>query len=370
MSTKRDYYEILGLQRNATDSELKKAYRKLAYEYHPDHNPDNPNAEDKFKEAAEAYEVLRNADKRRLYDTYGHDGLKQSGFSGFSGFEDIFSNFSDVFEDFFGFGGGGGRRGGQRGARRGSDLRYDIQIEFREAVFGVDKEVAFTKNVICNSCNGSRSEAGHEPKVCSTCRGAGRVTRSQGLFSVATTCPTCNGEGYAVTHPCKECSGTGQSAEDKKLTVKIPAGVDNGSQLRVRGEGEPGRMGGPAGDLFVVIYVEESDTFRRQDDDLILTIPITVSQAVLGADLPIQTLEGEETYSVPAGTQSGDYEKLSGKGVPRLRGYGRGDLIVQLIIAIPKTLTKQEEELYRELAALNGGTVKPHQKGFFEKLIG
>lgn len=368
MTTKRDYYEILAVSKNATDSEIKKSYRKLAYEYHPDQNPDNPVAEEKFKEASEAYEVLRDKEKRRLYDTYGHDGLKNSGFSGFSGFEDIFSNFSDIFEDFFSF--GGRRSGSPHSAHRGADLRYDLQIEFPEAVFGVEKEIEFDKNVICPSCNGARSAKGSTPVTCATCRGAGRVTRSQGLFSIATTCPDCHGEGRKITNPCQECRGAGQITEPKTLTVKIPAGVDSGSQLRLRNEGEGGRNGGPPGDLYVALFVRDSDQYSRHDDNIIFAAPVTVSQAALGADIVIETLDGEEELTIPAGTQSGDVHKISGKGIPRLRSYGRGDFIIQIIVQVPDKLNPREEELYRELAEEDGGKVHPHQKGFFEKLMG
>ena len=368
MTTRRDYYEILIISKTATGSEIKKSYRKLAYEFHPDQNPDNPEAEEKFKEAAEAYEVLRDPEKRKLYDTYGHDGLKQSGFSGFSGFEDIFSNFSDIFEDFFSF--SGRRQSSAGGVRRGADLRYDLSIEFSEAVFGAEKEIEFEKNSLCGVCDGSRSERGYEPETCPTCRGAGRLTRSQGLFSIATSCPACHGEGRKITHPCKACRGMGQIPEPKKLTVKIPAGVDTGSQLRLRSEGEDGKQGGPAGDLYVVLLVKESEKFHRQGDDIIVITPVTVSQAALGSDIIIETLDGEENLMLPAGAQSGDIHKISGKGVPSLRSYGRGDMICQIIVQIPKKMSQRQEELYRELAEEDGGKVHPHQKGFFEKLIG
>jgi molecular chaperone DnaJ len=371
MATRRDYYEILGVQRNASDAEIKKAYRKQAYQFHPDQNQDNPEAEEKFKEAAEAYEVLRDAEKRRLYDTYGHDGLKQSGFSGFSGFEDIFTNFGDIFEDFFGMGGGGRRgRGGPNAPRRGADLRYDMEIEFLEAVFGFEKKVTIAKAVVCDECKGRRAAPGTDPVACPSCHGTGQVTRSQGFFAVSTPCPTCHGEGITIAHPCKKCKGLGQVPSEKELLVKIPAGVDHGSQLRLRGEGEAGKNGGPAGDLYVVIHVKEHDLFERQGEDIILRQPITFSQAALGAELKLPTVDGETPFTVAAGTQSGDVHRLAGLGVPRLRHYGRGDMLLQLVVKTPENLTKRQEELLRELAEIDGGEVRPHQKGFFEKFIG
>ncbi len=366
MANKRDYYEILGVARNASESEIKKAYRKQAYKFHPDKNPDNPGAEDKFKEASEAYEVLHDSSKRKMYDMYGHDGLKQSGFSGFQGFEDIFSSFGDIFEDFLGF---GGRRPGQGGAMRGSHLRCDVTIEFREAAFGVEKEIEVEKYAICSSCHGSRSKPGSEAVQCDTCHGAGKVTRSQGLFAISTNCPVCRGEGVRITDPCNKCHGAGQVMEKKHLTVKIPAGVDTGSQLRVQGEGEQGRHEGPPGDLYVVINVKEDKVFKRHEADIVQTVSITVSQAVLGADIKIPTLEDETDLNVKAGSQSGEIHKLPGLGVANLRSYGRGDMIVQVIVDIPKKLDKRQEELYRELAEIEGVKVRPHQKGFFEKLM-
>jgi len=366
--TKQDYYELLEVQRNASPEEIKKAYRKKAYQYHPDQNPDNPEAEEKFKAASEAYEVLRDPEKRGLYDRYGHDGLKQSGFSGFGGFEDIFTSFGDVFEDFFGF--GGQRRGGATSARKGSDLRYDLQIEFMEAVRGVEKEIEVEKYAVCSVCEGSRSEKGKKPTTCPTCRGTGKVVRSQGFFSISAACPSCHGEGVKISHPCKNCKGMGMVLEKKKLSLKIPPGVDTGSQLRLKGEGEPGRNGGPAGSLYVVIYVKESEVFKRHEADVLVTVPITYSQAAIGADITISTLEGEEPFVVPAGTQSETLHKLQGKGIPHIRNYGRGDLIVRLVVNTPAKLSKRQDELLRELAELDGGAVRPHQKGFFEKLMG
>ena len=365
---KRDYYEVLGVTKNASSAEIKKAYRKKAYEFHPDQNPDDPDAEEKFKEASEAYEVLYDPEKRRMYDMYGHEGLRQAGFSGFSGFEDIFSSFGDIFEDFFGF--GGRRRARPDQPSRGADLRYDLTIDFMEAMNGVDKEFDVEKYVTCEVCHGSRSEPGKKAGVCGTCGGSGKVTRSQGFFAVSSTCPSCHGEGVKITNPCKKCGGRGQVLQKKRLSVKAPAGVDTGSRLRLRGEGEPGRFGGPPGDLYVVINVREHEVFKRHGDDIVQTVPITFSQAALGAEIKIPSLEGEMDFTVESGTQSDTLVRLPGKGAPRLQSYGRGDMIVRLVVQTPTKLSSRQEELFRELAELDGGEASLRQKSFFEKLMG
>lgn len=365
--TKRDYYEVLGVERNAGADAIKKAYRKKAYEFHPDRNSHDPEAEEKFKEASEAYEVLRDADKRALYDRYGHEGLRQTGFGGFSNFDDIFSSFGDIFEDFFGFGARGAR--GER-AMRGSDLRYDMEIEFLEAAHAVEKQIEIERDVVCPSCQGSRSEPGHSAQTCPMCRGAGKVTRSQGFFSISTACPQCHGEGTRISHPCKKCKGAGVIQERKRLNVKAPAGVDTGSRLRLRGEGEPGRNGGPAGDLYIVIFVKESQVFKRHGDDVVVTVPVTYAQAALGADLKIPSLEGETDLALSAGTQSDTLHRVTGMGFPRLGGYGKGDLIAHIVVKTPQKLTREQEKLLRELAELEGSPVRPHYKGLFEKFIG
>ncbi|VAX21293.1 Chaperone protein DnaJ [hydrothermal vent metagenome] len=365
---KIDYYEALGVERDADGTTIKKAYRKKAYEYHPDKNPDNPAAEEKFKEAAEAYEVLSDEEKRSLYDRFGHDGLKRSGFSGFQGFDDIFSSFGDIFEDFFGF--GGGRQGGGTHAQKGANLRYDMEIEFLDAAHGMEKEVEIEKFVLCGECEGSRSAPGKDPVICAQCNGTGKVTRSQGFFAIAVACPVCHGEGVKITHPCKKCEGMGQVPEKKKLMIKTPGGVDTGSKLRLRGEGEPGRNGGPPGDLYVVLHVKESDVFKRYDYDVVVDVPVTFSQAALGVDLKIPGLDGEIDFTVPAGAQSEALHRISGEGIERLNSYGKGDLIAHIIVKTPEKLTKEQEKLLRDLAEEEGSSVRPHQKGFFEKLTG
>ena len=349
MSTKRDYYEILRVSRNATDSELKAAYRKLALKYHPDRNPNDQTAEEKFKEAAEAYEVLRDPQKRSLYDQYGHAGLENTGFHGFGGFEDIFSSFGDIFEDFFGF---TSRRRPRSRAMPGADLRYDLSLDFMEAVFGSETEIEIDKRQICSECEGNGCEPGTEPESCRHCGGTGQISRSQGFFTVRTTCPTCRGNGQMIPHPCPKCRGTGQVMASKKVAVKIPAGVDHGSRLRLTGEGEPGVFGGPPGDLYVFIHVQPHEFFQRQDTHIICEIPISFVQAALGDKISVPTLNGKKTLEIPKGTQPGDVFYFRGEGIPELRGRGRGDQIIQVAIKTPTHLSKKQEALLRDFAEL------------------
>ncbi len=349
MSTKRDYYEILSVNRNATDNELKAAYRKLALKYHPDRNPNDQAAEEKFKEAAEAYEVLRDPQKRSLYDQYGHAGLENTGFHGFGGFEDIFSSFGDIFEDFFGF---TSRRRSRSRAMPGADLRYDLSLDFMEAVFGSETEIEIDKRQTCSDCEGSGCEPGTEPESCRHCGGTGQVSRSQGFFTVRTTCPTCRGNGQMIPHPCPKCRGTGQVMASKKVAVKIPAGVDHGSRLRLTGEGEPGVFGGPPGDLYVFIHVQPHEFFQRQETHIICEIPISFVQAALGDKISVPTLNGKKTLEIPKGTQPGDVFYFRGEGIPALRGRGRGDQIIQIAIKTPTHLTKKQEALLRDFAKL------------------
>ncbi|GJL80117.1 MAG: chaperone protein DnaJ [Nitrospinaceae bacterium] len=360
--TKRDYYEILGINKNASESELKKAYRQLALKYHPDKNPDDSAAEEKFKEAAEAYEVLKDPEKRQVYDQFGHDGLKRTGFSGPQGFEDIFSSFGDIFGDFFG---GGGR------ATTGPDLRLDLSVTFIEAAFGVKKDVEVSKHSPCNTCRGSGAKPGHPPNQCSTCRGTGQVVRSQGFFSVSSPCPACHGAGQIITHPCGDCRGEGRVLDKKTVSISIPAGVDDGSRLRLRGEGETGPGGLPPGDLYVFIHMEAHDFFHREGYDIHCRLPLSFSQAALGAEIEIPMLDNGKTnvISVPAGIQSGETKRISGAGIPQLKGHGRGNQIVHFVVETPKNLSKQQKELLKELAELDGKPVKDTLKGFFEKLM-
>lgn len=341
----KDYYKILGVSRNATEEEIKKAYRKLAMQYHPDRNPGDKEAEEKFKLASEAYEVLRDPQKREIYDHYGIEGLKGTGFTGFRGFEDIFSTFSDIFEDFFGFGTSTRRR---TRPRQGADLRYDLKISFYDAAFGKETEIEIPKNVTCDTCNGTGIKPGTRPVVCPLCKGRGQVTRSQGFFTISTTCSQCHGEGQYIPHPCKECRGAGKVKKKKKIQISIPPGVDSGSKLRIRGEGEEGERGGPPGDLYVFIYVEPHEFFTREGDDLVCQVPISFPQAALGAEIEVPTLDGKRTLTIPRGIESGEFLKIKGEGFPRLKGSGRGDLIVQILVKTPKNLTKRQEELLRE----------------------
>jgi molecular chaperone DnaJ len=362
--TKRDYYEVLGVARGSAKEDIKKAYRKLAMQYHPDRNKGNKEAEEKFKEAAEAYEVLSDPEKRQLYDRFGHAGLQQTGFTGFRDFDDIFASFGDIFEEFFGFGPGRSRRA--RG-RRGADLRYDITIDFLEAAFGKEAEIEIARHEICRDCDGLGTAGGVQPSVCSTCGGRGQITRSQGFFSISTTCPTCQGGGTVITDPCQKCRGVGRVLIKKKLALKIPAGVENGSRLRLQEEGEPGDHGAPPGDLYVIIHVNPHEKFRRQEDDVVVAVPMTYATAALGGEIDIPTLEGEEVLQIPRGTQSGQDFRISGKGVPHLRGRGRGDLVVVAYIETPTKLSKDQEGLLRQLAELDGSRVTHKKKSFFSR---
>jgi len=355
---KRDYYDILEVGRDAGDEEIKKSYRKLAMRYHPDKNPGDKDAEERFKEAAEAYEVLRDSKKRQLYDQFGHEGLKGTGFRGFSGFEDVVSSFGDIFEDFFSF----GTRRGRTSARKGADLRYDLEITFAEAAFGKETEIEVPKAVQCDTCEGKGSKPGTYPVNCPGCQGRGQVTRSQGFFSVSTTCPHCNGEGRIITDPCKDCGGIGKVRKTRKVLVKMPGGVEEGSRLRLRGEGEEGESGGRPGDLYVVLHVEPHPFFEREGADIICQVPISFAQAALGAEVDIPTLNGTSKVSIPRGTQSGHIFRLKREGSYHLRGGGRGDQVVQVIIKTPTELTKRQEELLREFAEINGEEPKPKKR--------
>jgi molecular chaperone DnaJ len=364
MAHKRDYYEILGVAKNASESDLKSAYRKQALKYHPDRNPGDKEAEEMFKEAAEAYEVLQDSKKRRIYDQYGHQGLEGSGFSGFGGFEDIFSSFGDIFEDFFGF---GGQRGASRSrARRGDDLRFDINLTFMEAAFGVEKEITVQKKAVCDHCEGTGCEKGTSTEICHGCGGRGQVTRTQGFFTVSTTCPTCNGEGRSIPHPCRTCRGSGTVRTAKKVMLKIPAGVDAGSRLRLTGEGEAGSYGGPYGDLYVFIHVEPHEFFKRNDTDVICVIPVTFIQASLGDKIVVPTLEGEKELVIPHGTQPGAIFRFQNLGIPSLKNRQRGDQIVQMDVKTPTNLNKKQEELLREFARIESGKLSKKFKSMLK----
>jgi molecular chaperone DnaJ len=364
MISKRDYYEILGVDQNATAEELKANYRKLALKYHPDRNPGSKEAEENFKEAAEAYEVLRDPHKRNIYDHYGHEGLQGTGFSGFRGFEDIFSSFTDIFDDFFGFGTG---RRSRSAARRGADLRYDLTISFEDAAFGVETEIDINKLQSCSTCEGTGCQPGTYPENCAQCAGTGQMSRSQGFFSIRTTCPNCRGEGRTIPSPCSRCLGTGQVEQSKKVTLKIPAGVDTGSRLRLTGEGESGPRGGPPGDLYVYVSVKPHDFFKRNDEHVICQIPISFVQAALGADIDVPTLTGKKKLNIPKGTQPGEVFRFKGEGIVSLRGHGKGDQIMQVLVKTPTGLTKKQEALLKEFAELDAAKLSSKIKKMLKK---
>ncbi|TCO80053.1 molecular chaperone DnaJ [Marinisporobacter balticus] len=369
---KRDYYEVLGVDRGADEQAIKKGYRKMAMKYHPDRNPDNKEAEEKFKEANEAYEVLSDQNKKARYDQFGHagvDGNSQGGFggaSGFGGFDDIFG---DIF-DMFGGGFSGGRR--KSGPQKGDDLKQEVAITFEEAAFGVEKEISISRHENCSSCNGTGAKPGTNKKTCSKCNGTGEVryaTRTPlGQFVNVKTCDTCNGEGKIIEQPCATCNGTGKAIKNKKMQIKIPAGVDTGSVMSLRGEGEPGEKGGPRGDLYIVIRVKQHEIFKRDGNDVICEVPITFVQAALGDELIIPTLDGQIKYKVSEGTQSGTIFRMKGKGIPNLRGYGRGDHYVKVVVEIPTRLNEKQKELLKKFADIMGEDVHEQRKSFFDKV--
>ena len=376
MSNKRDYYEVLGVAKGATPDEIKKAYRRLARKYHPDVS-EEADAETKFKEVNEAYEVLSDEQKRGMYDRFGHAGVGANtggGFGGGFGFEggrDPFEIFEEVFGSFGGF--GGSRRQTGRRPRRGSDLRYDLTLEFEEAVFGVEKEIEIPRRETCNNCNGSKAEPGTNPIRCPECNGTGEVRRQAGFFINISTCPRCQGAGEIITTPCSECQGRGQTVKTRHLSVKIPAGVDVGTQIRLSGEGESGVYGGPPGNLYVVIKVKEHSYFRRHDDTIHLELAINITQAALGDEVEVPTLDGKELMTIPAGTQTGETIRLRNKGVPRLRrdgtSSGRGDQVVTIQVRTPTNLTKDQRNLLLELGkSLDREVVPQREKSFFDRI--
>ncbi|MCK5232591.1 MAG: molecular chaperone DnaJ [Desulfobulbaceae bacterium] len=368
MST--DFYSTIGVSRTASEDEIKKAYRKQAMKYHPDRNPDNKEAEDKFKTAAEAYEVLGDPEKRRIYDRYGIEGLRNTGYSGPGNFEDIFSNFGDIFEDLFGFGTGrSGARRDYHGPVPGADLRYDLTISFMEAVHGISKEIEISKKETCWTCEGSGLRPGHQPEICPACQGRGQVMRAQGFFRLSTTCPQCHGQGRIIKDPCNDCGGTGLVSKKKKVSFKIPAGVDHGSRMRLRGEGEGGRRGGESGDLYIIIYVEPHEFFHRDGNNILCELPISMTQAALGYELKVPSIHGKTDLSIPLGTQHGQTFVLKSEGVTSLRGDVRGDMIIRVSVKIPDNLSKRQEELLREFSEIEEKK-EGHQKGgFFKKLF-
>jgi molecular chaperone DnaJ len=368
---KMDYYEVLQVERTASDGELKAAYRKLAMQYHPDRNPNNPDAEEKFKACSEAYQVLSDPDKRAAYDRFGHAGVGAAGAAGnpFAGGPFAQGDIGDIFGDLFGEMFNMGTRGGRASrAQRGRDIKFDLRMEFEEAVFGIEREINIRRAETCNDCTGTGSEGGRQPETCQQCGGRGQIRTQQGFFSVARTCPVCSGTGSVVRHPCKTCRGDGRVAREHKILVKVPAGVENETRIRYGGEGDAGKWGGPSGDLYVVLEVRPHKFFERDGDDLHCVMPISFPQASLGTELEIETLHGQETLKVPEGTQSGKEFRLRGKGVPHLNSHGRGDLVVEVRVQTPAKLTKQQKELMRQLGESMKVENVPQSRGLFDKV--
>jgi molecular chaperone DnaJ len=366
--SKRDYYEVLDVSRTATEQEIKSAYRRLAIKFHPDKNPGDAEAEDKFKEAAEAYSVLSDAEQRKRYDRFGHAGVSSSagaagwGAPGFGGIEDILG-------DLFGFGEVfGGARGGSRrtAAQRGADLRYDLEITLEEAAAGMTASLRIPRLETCDICKGSGAAEGTQPETCVTCGGSGQVRYQQGFFSVARTCGSCRGTGRLIKTPCETCLGAGRVERERSMEVKIPAGVETGSRLRIAGEGEAGTQGGPSGDLYVVLHVSEHEQFERQGSNLYASVPVTFAQAALGSEIPVQTLDAQQQLKIPAGTQTGTVFRVKGQGMPVLGGRGRGDLFVSVTVVTPTTLTREQRKLLEQLSEIE--TTDLEDKGLMDKV--
>lgn len=377
---KRDYYDILGAPRGASAEELKKAYRTKAKELHPDRNSDNPNAEAQFKEVNEAYEVLKDADKKAAYDRYGHAAFEggmggggRGGYPGGAGNGDFASAFSDVFEDLFGDFMGGGRGGGGGGrsrAQRGSDLRYNLRVNLEEAFKGVQKTINVPTSIACDTCRGTGAEGGAEPVTCPTCSGMGKVRAQQGFFTVERTCPTCNGMGQIIKNPCRSCGGAGRTEKERALSVNIPAGVETGTRIRLAGEGEAGLRGGPAGDLYIFIEVKDHPIFQRDGVHLFCRIPVSIGTAALGGEVEVPTIDGGKSrVKVPAGSQTGKQMRLRGKGMPALRGGGTGDMVLELAVETPVNLTARQRELLEEFERLSEEN-NPEGQSFFSKVKG
>ncbi|MCR9158052.1 MAG: molecular chaperone DnaJ [Rhodobacteraceae bacterium] len=375
--SKRDYYEVLGLNKGASADEIKKAYRTKAKELHPDRNADNPKAEDQFKEANEAYEVLKDADKKAAYDRYGHaafeggmgGGGRPGGFSG-GGQGDFASAFSDVFDDLFGDFMGGQRGGGRQRASRGADLRYNLRVTLEDAHQGLQKTIQVPTSVQCGSCSGSGAEGGAEPTTCPTCSGMGKVRATQGFFTVERTCPTCSGLGQTIKNPCKTCSGAGRVQKERALSVNIPKGVETGTRIRLAGEGEAGLRGGPPGDLYIFIEVAQHELFERDGVHLHCRVPVSMTVAALGGNIEVPTIDGGRSrVAIPSGSQSGRQMRLRSKGMPALRGAGQGDMFIELAVETPVNLTAKQKDLLREFEELSEDN-NPESKSFFKSVKG
>jgi len=372
--SKRDYYDVLGVSKGASSDDIKKAFRRKAKELHPDRNSDNPDAESQFKEANEAYDILKDAEKKAAYDRFGHaafeggTGGRPGGFGG-GGQGDFASAFSDVFEDLFGDFMGGQRGGGGRSrASRGSDLRYNMRISLEEAYAGIQKTIKVPSSVTCKACNGTGAEGGSEPETCPTCTGMGKVRAQQGFFTVERTCPTCNGQGQIIKNPCRVCGGAGREETERQLGVNIPSGVETGNRIRLAGEGEAGLRGGPSGDLYIFVDVKEHPIFQREGVDLYCRVPVGMSSAALGGDVEVPTIDGGRSrVKIPAGSQSGKQMRLRGKGMPALRGAGSGDMFIEIAVETPVNLTSRQKELLREFEDLSDDN-HPETSGFFSKV--
>ncbi|MBT9331697.1 molecular chaperone DnaJ [Acidipila sp. 4G-K13] len=368
---KADYYEVLGVSRTASDQELKAAYRRLALQYHPDRNPDNAEAEEKFKQCSEAYQILSDAQKRAAYDRYGHAGVSGAGgFDGspFAGVQDIGDIFGDFFGEMFNMGGSGG--GNRRGSRvqKGQDARHDLTIEFEDAVFGKEVQVSIHRREACRDCRGTGTASGRGPTTCAQCQGRGQVRYQQGFFSIARTCNHCGGTGTVITDPCLGCRGDGRVERQHAITVHIPAGVEDGTRIRYQGEGDAGRFGGPSGDLYIVLQVKPHKFFERDGNDLHCVVPVSFPQVALGTEIVIPTIDGETKLKVPEGTQSGKEFRIRAKGVPYLNEHGRGDLIVQIVVQTPTKLTRVQRELLRQLSETVSVENTPTSRSLFGKV--
>ena len=378
MSDKRDLYEILGVSRSASKEEIKKAYRKLAMQHHPDKNAGNKESEAKFKEASHAADVLLDDQKRKMYDQFGHDGAQMGGgggpggFGGFQGgdFGDLGDIFGDIFGDILGGQRGGRGRGGSRRTRvqAGDDLQTEMIVTFEEAAFGVEKELHITRSAVCETCHGSGAKKGSGPVTCDMCQGHGEIRRQQGFFTIAQPCPKCQGQGQMIKDPCETCSGRGRTKKKEKLSVKVPAGIDEGQRLKLSGQGDSGMNGGPAGDLFVLIHIEQHEFFKREDYDVLCEVPISFSQAAMGTEIEVPTLGGRVSMKIPEGTQSGQKMKLRNKGIAKLGGYGFGDQIITIHVETPTRLSKEQRELFSRLSELEQSSTNPMTKGFFDRV--
>lgn len=379
MSTKRDLYEVLGIQRGASKEDIKKAYRKLAMQHHPDKNQGNKESEALFKEASHAADVLLDDQKRKMYDQFGHDGAQMGGgpggFGG-GGFSGDFGDLGDIFGDIFGDilggqrgrGGGGSRRGGRSRAQVGDDLQTEVFVTFEEAAFGAEKEIHINRSVPCGDCNGSGAKKGSGPVTCDMCHGHGEVRRQQGFFTIAQGCPKCQGTGQVIKDVCETCHGRGRNKKREKLSVKVPAGIDEGQRLKLSGQGDSGLNGGPAGDLYVLIHLQEHEFFSREEYDVLCEVPISFSQAALGTEIEVPTLGGRVSMKIPEGTQSGQKMKLRNKGIAKLGGYGFGDQIITIHVETPTKISKEQRELFARLSELEQNTSNPMTKGFFERV--